>query len=321
MIAKQSLASALLLASAATAAQAAPAPYTGLVVFGDSYSDVGNLFVASTELQASTGQPVQPALDHHFYGRFSNGPIYTDVLAFGLHVALQPSLLGGGDYAFGGALNDSNVNELPPNGTGFYARGAFPWSLTAETQAFAAQAAKSGADPNALYVVFSGLNDVAAILQGRPGVTVGGTIGGILGTIETIKAAGGKTVLVPNLPDEGVLPVVTALAPIVPGISAAATGLTRQYNAALNAALDGVTGIRVIRFDTFSLIDKVVANPSRYGFVNATTPCYSGPVTPDPAGVVCADPLQYVFWDGQHPTTSFHILLGIEILRALYAQQ
>ena len=318
MTAKQVFAGVLLAASTVTAAHAAPTSYTSLVVFGDSYSDTGNLFEATTALQASTGQPVQPAPDHHFAGRFSNGPIYTDVLAFGLGTPLQPSLQGGGNYAFGGALTDSNVNELPPFGTGFYAHDAYPWSLTTETQAFAARATQSGADPNALYIVFSGLQDVSAILQGRAGSTVGGTIAGILNTIETIKAAGGKTVLVPNLPDEGVLPVVTSLEPIVPGISAAATGLTKQYNAALDAALDGVTGIRILRFDTFSLIDNVVANPSHYGFVNATTPCYSGPVTPDPAGTVCSDQIQYVFWDTEHPTTSFHILLGIEMLYTLY---
>ncbi len=309
------LASGLLLL-AVSLTPAAARSYTGLVVLGDSYSDVGNLLAASTALQAGTGQPVQPAPDRYFDGRLSNGPVYADILALGLGVPNRPSLDGGGDFAFGGALTASNTVEVPPFGTGFYPHDAYPWSLDAETRAFTARAAAHRADPNALYVVFSGLNDVAAIAEQGPGpaTTIAGTVAGIVRAVDAIKAAGGRTVLVPNLPDEGKLPLVTALASIDPGIPAAATALTRAYNAALATALDGVTGIRVIRFDSFSLLDDVVADPAHYGFSDAVDACYGGTVTADPGAPVCAQPNRHVFWDDEHPTTAFHTLFGAEML-------
>ncbi len=230
---------------------------------------------------------------------------------------------GGNNFAFGGALTDSDTVELPPYGTGFYPHAAYPWSLDGQRDAFTARVASTGADPNALYVVFSGLNDVASILQDRldPATTIATTVTGIISAVDAFKAAGARTVLVPNLPDEGLLPTVTALAPVVPGISALATAVTEQYNAALEAALEQEKGIRIIRFDAFHLLQDVVAHPGRYGFTDATTPCYSGTVLPDPGATVCSDPNRHVFWDSEHPTSAFHVILGVEMLATAILQK
>jgi len=58
------------LGAVATAASAQS--YNRLVVFGDSLSDNGNLYAVS-------GQPVSPP---YFQGRFSNGPVFTELLGF-----------------------------------------------------------------------------------------------------------------------------------------------------------------------------------------------------------------------------------------------
>lgn len=308
----------LLIISCTVPVVASAKPYTGLYVLGDSYSDQGNLLAATTASGPTLGQPQQPDPVRYDNGRFSNGPIYVDVLARGLGVTSAPSLQGGTNFAFGGALTGSNTNEAPPAGTGAYSPGLYPWSLNAERDAFNARAAAAGADPAALYVVFSGLNDIAAVAQRQlpPGPTIAGTVAGIVGTVEAFKAAGAQTVLVPNLPDIGLLPVVTSLEPVVPGVSAQVTRLTAGYNAALAAALGAVTGIRVIQFDTFSLLQDVVADPVRFGFIDASAPCYSGFVVPDPAATVCSDPDGHVFWDVQHPTAAFQALLGEQLLAA-----
>jgi hypothetical protein len=67
-----------------------------LVIFGDSFSDVGNAALASG------GTVPNPAL--YSQGRFSNGPLWVDTLAKYLgEPAVRPSLAGGLDYAVGGA--------------------------------------------------------------------------------------------------------------------------------------------------------------------------------------------------------------------------
>ena len=50
----------------------AGSPYSALYAFGDSLSDVGNVFAASRGTE-----PARP----YFQGRFSNGPIWLDYLA------------------------------------------------------------------------------------------------------------------------------------------------------------------------------------------------------------------------------------------------
>ena len=291
---------------------AAASPFSGLYVLGDSLSDQGNLFAATSVLGLPLGLPAVPASDHYFEGRFSNGEIYAGVLATRLGLGLSNSLSGGNNFAFGGTRTDYNRVELPPAGEGVYPRGAYPRTLNLQRDAFSARAASAGVDPNALFVVFSGSNDVADILRRRmnPATVIPNTVAGIRNVIEAFKAAGALTALVPNLPDLGVVPAITQLEGLVPGISATATALTRQYNAALDNMLNAESGIRIIRFDTFSFLDDVVAHPANYGLLNATQPCFSGFVDPAPDATVCSTPDAYAFWDVEHPSRALHAALG-----------
>src|SRR5580700_8063817 len=66
-----------------------------IYAFGDSLSDVGNIY-------ASSGGVIPGA--PYVNGQFSNGPVWVQDLASSLGLApLTPSLLGGSDYAYGGA--------------------------------------------------------------------------------------------------------------------------------------------------------------------------------------------------------------------------
>ncbi|MBV8232201.1 MAG: hypothetical protein JO329_19640, partial [Planctomycetaceae bacterium] len=70
--------------------------FTQLVAFGDSLTDVGNVY------HITNGTfPVSPPYDQ---GRFSDGPVWVEELAsrMGLPAPL-PSSEGGTDFAFGGA--------------------------------------------------------------------------------------------------------------------------------------------------------------------------------------------------------------------------
>ena len=296
-------------------------PYTDIYVLGDSLSDQGNLLAATSVLGPPVGQPLQPDPLHYYAGRFSNGEVYAGLLAQKLGLTLGPSLLGGNNFAFGGARTDYNTVEVPPFGSGVFPRGAYPWSLNAERQAFVARVAQTGADPHALGVVFSGSNDVGDILLQRldPASTIAKAVAGVISVVDAFKAAGVETVLVPNLPDLGVIPRVTELEAVSPGISATATRLTAQFNAVLQTALEQETGIRIVSFDTFDFLRDVVENPGKYGFLNSTQACYSGFVLPDPSATVCSNPDQYVFWDVEHPTTRFHDILADEMLAAVTA--
>ncbi len=311
-----------LLACGLPATPSLAASYTGLVVLGDSLSDQGNLLFATTQLAPtiSPTPPVQPDPLRYFEGRFSNGPVYTEALAKDLGVSVTPSQLGGTNVGFGGARLDYNTVEKPSvGGTQVYPEDAFPWTLQDQITAFNDYAKAHGADPNALYVVFSGSNDVTDIAtRGKPrNATIANAVAGLIAAVDAFKAAGAKTVLVPDLPDIGTTPQARAFEIAHPGISAFATSLAQQFNTELATALDAETGIDIIRFDTFGFLDDVINNPAKYGFTNSTAACYSGFVVPNPTATVCSNPDQYVFWDQEHPTTAFHTLLGDAMFAAV----
>ena len=303
----------LVVASFAGGTFAAPPtslPIRSLTVLGDSFSDQGNLFAATSFLGAGVGLPGLPDAQHYFHGRFSNGPNYVDFLAQKFGFAMTPSIGGGSNFAYGGARTTYNIVELPsPPSFPGYPVDAFPWALDDETEAFLEQAPSKAADPTALFVVFSGANDLADVflLHHDPAATIATTVEGIRQAILAFQAAGGRTVLVPNVPNLGVIPLVTRNGP---GVSLAARNLSLAYNVALAKMLDTIVGIDIVRFDTFEFITDVVANPSKYGFTNATQPCYSGFVTPDPTATECSDPDAHVFWDGEHPTTKLHAVIA-----------
>src|SRR5262249_29275417 len=79
--------------------------YSGITGFGDSLSDGGNVFTI-------TGGTVP-----YPTGRFSDGPVWIERLAADLGVPIQPSVLSGTNFAFGGAetgLGNSLLRGILP---------------------------------------------------------------------------------------------------------------------------------------------------------------------------------------------------------------
>lgn len=253
--------------------------FSQLIAFGDSLSDTGNINAANP------GVPFPP----YYPGRFSNGPVWVEYLATSLGLSANASLLGGTNYAFGGA----------PTGPPFVSSSP---SLTTQLNGMYLPA-HPVADPNALYVVWGGGNDV------RQG-SITGSVANISSIISTLAAAGAVNFLVPNLPNIGLTPEAIAGGP---GTVAGATFLSTTFNAQLAAAiptLESSLGINIIDLNVYGFVNNVIANPGAYGFTNTNTRCYSGPTGVGGAGAVCANPNEYLFWDGIHPTASAHQQLG-----------
>src|SRR2546421_6579938 len=75
-------------------------PFTGIVAFGDSLSDAGNVF-----LRTGGTIPAPP----YGGGHFSNGPTWVEDLSVDLGLGpLRPFLAGGPDFALGSAGNGSS---------------------------------------------------------------------------------------------------------------------------------------------------------------------------------------------------------------------
>ena len=57
-------------------------------------------------------------------------------------------------------------------------------------------------------------------------------------------------------------------------------------------------------------VSNSAMNPGAFGLTNSTAPCFDG-------SSVCANPNQYLFWDGFHPTTAADAILANQFATAL----
>jgi phospholipase/lecithinase/hemolysin len=282
------------------------ATYPAIYSFGDSLSDAGNDFISS--LGAIPPFP-------YFNGRFSNGLNWVDDLTakLGLGSVATPSLSSGNDFAWGGAQTGTTI------ATGVTFIPSLDNQVDTQFKALI-----PSPTPGALYTLDIGAND---ILNAVAGLKAGSfslndltttflnqAVANTVDAIHDLYADGMRSFLYYEVPDLALVPDYVVLGP---QYAAEAGALAKDFNIdVLNGvqALD-LSGLTVFDVPIFSSIDKIVANPGAFGLTNATDPCYSGnTVTP---GMVCADPDQYLFWDGEHPTKIGHTLtagLAFDIL-------
>jgi outer membrane lipase/esterase len=177
--------------------------FSNLYVFGDSLSDQGNI-------STLTGGAIPPAeyTDGSTTGRFTNGKNYVDYLAQDLGLTVTPSLLGGTNYAYGGAR--TNYHILPPPAL----------SLIQQRDAYLAHLGGGKADPNALYIVWAGANNLSDILTNlqtnplyNPYPDLASAGADIAGVIASLAASGVRHIIAPNIPDLGLVPGVTGGGP------------------------------------------------------------------------------------------------------------
>ena len=83
--------------------------FSTIILFGDSLSDTGNVFHATSAVPGTAAIPISPP---YFRGRFANGPMWIEELANALGLQIAPSLDGGTNFAFGGALTGADLDHI-----------------------------------------------------------------------------------------------------------------------------------------------------------------------------------------------------------------
>lgn len=202
----------------------------GIVAFGDSLSDKGNLF-------HYTEQPPAP----YYKGRFSNGPVWVEYLAQKIGTPLD-------DRAFGGATTgDYN-----------YATGQNFWGLKWQVDNYLAAPPLS--NTKALYTVWAGANDFFTNPQTDPSVSVD-NIGYAL---KRLSNAGAKKIMIVSLPDLGITPAFSK----DPNVSAYATAWSTAFNNALIsnlAVFESTFNGKLYTIDAFAAFDAIASQ-----FLNTT---------------------------------------------------
>lgn len=273
--------------------------FTGFVVFGDSLSDSGNIAQAQG-LPAGNSFTTNP------------DPVFAEIVAAAFGLPGRNSLAGGPNFAWGGAC----VNAAGP------CLNPVPNIPTQITQYLATTGGR--ADPNALYSIWGGANDIFATLTLAPGSAQANTVAAATAYVQQIgrlQGVGARYIVVYNLPDLGSTPQFAG----TPN-AAAVSQISVVYNTALNTGL-GQLGNGIIPINVFGLINDIRLNPGLYGFTNITgTACApANSVACGPAGSGLPATYQpgtndtYLFADGVHPTGAAHEMLAQVVLGTLAA--
>ena len=252
--------------------------FDSVVASGDSNIDNGNAAAAAVAL----GITINPS--PNYGGRSTNGPVVVEYLAQDLGVPLL-------DHAHVGATTGTGWEDS--------------YVLNTLSQVTGYVDANGRADPNALYVIWAGSNDLAGVGSDADllSTRIADAIANIAAAVENLSAAGAGTILVADRTPR--------------------TGLDGQDNlngVALNAALASAlphiseaVSARVALFDDYSLVADMITNPGGYGFRH-TAP--NDLAIDDPSA--STDPAvaaTYVFWDAAHKTTRVHELLADAIVQ------
>ena len=282
---------ALTVAAACAVAGAANAQsYGRLVVFGDSLSDNGNLY-------AATGNTT-PTSPPYYLGRFSNGPVFTELLGFtaGRYTAGAP-VTGSVNYAFGGARSDSQFSPL---------------GMRNQLLAYTGGGGTFGS--NDLVSILGGANN---LLQGVGPAAVSANPTGTMGAIavsaatditfitNSVAAGGAGTILVSNLPRLSVTPQFNQGAglPAAPLADYGASTFNGALLTGLMTTAAANPNTNIIMMDLFKVGAVISANPGAFGLTNVRDTCFNGLT-------VCATPGTYFYWDTVHPTAAGHRLLA-----------
>ena len=272
--------------------------FTGFFVFGDSLSDAGNI-AATQGLPPGNSFTTNP------------DPVAAEIIARYFGLPDTNSLAGGPNFAWGGACVNATGPCLNP----------VPNIPTQISQYLASTGGT--ADPNALYSIWGGANDIFASL-GNPATAQANTVAAATAYVQQIgrlQAAGARYVIVYNLPNLGATPQFGAN----PTVAASVSQITVVYNSALNTGLAQL-GVGLIPINTFGLIEEIRRNPGLYGFTNITgVACSGSSVACGPSGsglpatYAPGTNETYLFADGVHPTGAAHRILANVVLSTIAA--
>lgn len=292
-----------------TQVRAAAPAFSRIIVFGDSLSDTGNVRHRSSD--ATFGLTSYPSGRFNYSdGRFTNSSdtspastqfvgVWHEQLARSF-LSLPPatnSLDGGLNYAFGGATTQDGRTTETIYGTSV---GDITFDVDNLGKQLSDYLSSHTIDPNALYVVWGGGND---LFDDHSPANVVAAATRLSMLVSRLGSAGAKYILVPNVPPLGCIPRYLNDANNSDAMNKASYDFRTELNTDLKAVITSLNGQgytpTIYRLDSWKNAVATFANPAGsypVAFSNTTDSAQGKSVNPD----------QYLFWDDIHPTTAAH---------------
>jgi phospholipase/lecithinase/hemolysin len=289
-----------------------------IVVFGDSFSDTGNLFAIS-----GGGLPPAP----YDSGRFTNGKVWVEFLADLMKLSppapryssTEPS--AGTNYAIAGAAsgNDPTITWIPALTGGTQTLPAK--GLRLQIQDFLNDYDDTSTCSSELVVIWVGANDFGLLGQGPNYENI---VKNIEDGIEDLISKGGATkILVLNLPALPSTPAAvgtyTSLF-VNQTLPAGMAESVEAYNKMLEDVLKNIDanneGVNIIHADIAPLFDEAASNPVKFGLDDTKD---TGIPRLNETAFFLGSSVDYLnvenalWFDGVHPTTTFHEVLATKV--------
>ena len=288
--------------------------FSSVVVFGDSLSDSGN-WASTQSLPPGTSFTTNP------------DPVWAEIVAREFGNDGKNFLAGGSNFAWGGAC---------ANPSGICSRSS---QVADISQQITEHLDGGRADPDALYMIWAGGNDIEAIATAAAGESLSptevpgeirGAVGALLGQqVRQLSTAGARFIVVLTVPDPG-------RTPLAAGQSMTARGqlslLAQSFNQGIRDSLQEKSPGPIF-VDVAALADEVFKDPDAYGFTRPQgTACQRGnsPAGPGSDSLFCGPTADgyaaapdesetYFFADGLHPSGASHELIANAVLATISA--
>lgn len=294
--------------------------YQRVIIFGDSYSDNGNVF-------RETGGII-PSAQRYFQGRFSNGPAWAEYFAedLGINPGDADRFI---DMAYGGAKIIHPVREKIK---GVNPKYYIVPNLEQQIDIYLKQ--HDGFKKTDLVVVFIGTNDYLPLFHIQPKRFFQKRADQETEQVERLLAHGGKNLIVFNSRNLSYIPFIQRLNVkkyfplnylniyyrhyLLQSI--------QDFNQRLEDNLKNKPAVfmyNIFNFDTaiFSKINAgrfhYVMQNKNYMLTNDSEPCYKNYKSDyqNIKGPVCAHPEEYFFYDRIHTTKAANYLLAQDVYR------
>lgn len=288
--------------------------FSQVIIFGDSLSDTGRIKATVGEVAPPLANALQPSFTTN------PDPVWATILAGFYGKTAKPFTKAdpsGTNFAVGGARSGEEVSW---NGV-----ITVPSTATQIKEYLTATGGKT--DPNALYAVWIGSNDLIAAANATTTAdaqkAITNSVTRTVTDIATLDKLGAKYILVPNIPDLSLTPRAIFGESLQAGTQAKAKLAATLYNQGLYTALNGVNA-NIIPANTFALLQEATTNKEAFGFKNVNgVACQMPPRTTgadDPAstslGCTSANLIEpdagetYAFADDIHPSGKTHRILA-----------
>lgn len=270
--------------------------FSRIIVFGDSMSDNGNLYQRSVELSLIFPiSPILPVSPPYYNGRFTNGQVWVELLSKKLNIP-EGSLI---NYAYAGARVQQDYMPIP--------------SLDKQVNKYLNW--NRAGDPYALYVVWIGSNDILRGYTRNDEDLLSSISSGIETNIKRLINHGARHILSPQLPDLSLVPdsYDRDQANGNKDYSERLKKLAIKYNQIHKVLLAKLRAeypdVHIMTFNVYQFLNDAKDKAQEYGFNFIHERCNPNQYWEDELAT-CMVPMEYVFWDGVHPTAKAHEILS-----------